>query len=69
MAITRERYQRELFLEAINAGVEVRFACRVRHINETGPSVTLTSGEQIEGDLIIGADGKQSHSYIVVRLS
>lgn len=66
MAVTRERYQRELFLEAINAGVEVRFACRVRHINETGPSVILTSGEHIEGDLIIGADGIKSTVRTVV---
>jgi salicylate hydroxylase len=58
MAITRESYQKELFLEAVKAGVEIRFASRAIHINDTIPSVTLANGEQIKGDLIIGADGK-----------
>ena len=57
--MTREKYQQLLYTEAIKAGVEVRFGSRIGHIDEAAPSVKLTTGESIRGDLIVGADGKQ----------
>lgn len=57
MGITREKYQHILYSEAISKGVEVRFASRVRDVDEATPSVTLTTGETIKADLLIGADG------------
>lgn len=45
-------------------GVEFRLNSTVKSVNPdpqgSGPSVTLTTGEEIRGDLIIGADGVKS---------
>ncbi|KAF1964613.1 FAD/NAD(P)-binding domain-containing protein [Bimuria novae-zelandiae CBS 107.79] len=60
MSITREEYQRILYLEARKAGVEIRFGCLVVRVDVTVPSVTLSSSEEIKGDLVIGADGIKS---------
>ena len=45
---------------AVGAGAKVRFNARVTKIDKSKPSVTLSSGEEIYGDLIIGADGDNS---------
>lgn len=50
-------YQRMLYSAAIEEGVEVRLASRIVHIDESIPTVTLASGQKIEGDLLVGADG------------
>lgn len=58
MGIPRVRYQRLLYESAVALGVEVRLSSRIRSIDETVPSVTLETGNIIEGDVVIGADGK-----------
>jgi len=60
MAIPRATYQRMLYETAIELGVEVRLASRIKSIDEIRPAVVLVSGETIEGDIVIGADGKCS---------
>jgi 2-polyprenyl-6-methoxyphenol hydroxylase-like FAD-dependent oxidoreductase len=57
--VPRKTYQRVLYEAAVREGVDVRFGCRVEKIEDggKGPSVTLTTGETIECDLIVGADG------------
>ncbi len=57
MAIPRAKYQRLLYEAALEAGVEVRLSSRITSIDENAPNVLLASGEMIEGDIIIGADG------------
>lgn len=49
----------------------MRFACPVATINPGDPStvkpfVTLASGDRVEGDIIIGADGIRSITRTVV---
>lgn len=58
MAIPRANYQRMLHDAAVKAGVEVRLSSRIQSIDENAPSVVLVSGEKIEADVIIGADGQ-----------
>ncbi|KAH7356429.1 salicylate hydroxylase [Rhexocercosporidium sp. MPI-PUGE-AT-0058] len=60
MAPSRAKYQRLLYDAAIELGVEVKLSSRIKCLDETTPSVTLTSGEKIKGDIIIGADGIKS---------
>lgn len=55
--VYRPLYQRVLYEGAIREGVEVRFDSRVEVVDEKSPSITLSTGEKIEADLIIGADG------------
>lgn len=69
MSITSEEYRRLLYLEARNAGVEVRFGCHVIRVDETTPSVTLSSSEEVKGDIVIGADGKQIYLSSYPRVS
>ena len=59
--VPRRTYQRVLYEAAVREGVKVRFGARVESLDETRPSVNLSSGEIFEADLIIGADGKSSH--------
>lgn len=56
--MTRENYQRVLYSEALRVGVEVRFSSRIVNVDVATPSLTLTNGQCIQGDIIIGADGK-----------
>ena len=60
--VPRKTYQRVLYEAAVREGVKVRFGVRVESLDETQPSVKLSSGEIFEADLIIGADGTPSHS-------
>lgn len=57
MAIPRAKYQRLLYEAAIELGVEVRLSSRIKSVDEYTPSLTLTTGEVIKSDTIIGADG------------
>jgi salicylate hydroxylase len=57
MAIPRARYQRLLFEAAIEKGVDVRLESRIKSIDPDSPAVILLSGERIECDVVIGADG------------
>jgi salicylate hydroxylase len=47
-----------LYDAAIQSGVEVKLSSRIKSIEEDAPAVILSTGERIEGDIIIGADGK-----------
>ncbi|KAK0116576.1 hypothetical protein ONS96_012433 [Cadophora gregata f. sp. sojae] len=60
MAIPRARYQKLLYDAAIELGVQVRLSSRVKSLDENVPSVRLTTGDVIKGDIIIGADGIKS---------
>lgn len=57
--VTRQVYQRVLYEGAVGVGVKVRFGCRVEKIDDsdTVPFITLSTGENIKSDLIVGADG------------
>jgi salicylate hydroxylase len=61
--VRRQVYQRVLYEGAVEQGVKVRFGCRVEKVDdiEEGPIVTLSTGETLSTDLIVGADGL-SHS-------
>jgi 2-polyprenyl-6-methoxyphenol hydroxylase-like FAD-dependent oxidoreductase len=56
--VRRPMYQRFLYEAAVREGVKVRFGCRVESISDPSLSITLSSGEKIEADLIVGADGE-----------
>lgn len=58
MGIPRAKYQRLLYESAVELGVEVRLSSRIRSIDESTPSITLVTGDIIEGDVVVGADGK-----------
>ncbi|KAH7407955.1 hypothetical protein BKA64DRAFT_436061 [Cadophora sp. MPI-SDFR-AT-0126] len=60
MAIPRAKYQKLLYDAAIDLGVQIRLSSRITKIDENIPSVTLTTGEVIKGDIIVGADGIKS---------
>ncbi|KZT21551.1 FAD/NAD(P)-binding domain-containing protein [Neolentinus lepideus HHB14362 ss-1] len=47
----------ELHKLAVQAGAEVRFHSRVVDIDPGTPSVTLDTGEKLQADIVIGADG------------
>jgi 2-polyprenyl-6-methoxyphenol hydroxylase-like FAD-dependent oxidoreductase len=44
-------------LAARNAGIEIRLGCSIAAIDESRPAAVLSNGEDIEADLIVGADG------------
>jgi salicylate hydroxylase len=48
-----------LYEAAVREGVKVRFGARVENLEDSSPRpcVALSTGERIEADLIIGADG------------
>ena len=57
----RADYQRVLADEAQRLGAEFRFGAEVVTVDcNERPSVTLVGGEQICGDIIVGADGLRS---------
>lgn len=62
--VKRSTYQRVLYDAAVREGVMVRFGCRVESVDESTPSVTLSTGETITADLLIGADGKHLFSQL-----
>lgn len=49
-----------LYANALSTGVEVRRNALVTQVDPLGASVTLSNGEIINADLIIGADGYES---------
>ncbi|KAN0120126.1 FAD/NAD(P)-binding domain containing protein [Hyaloscypha variabilis] len=56
----RGDFQHILYEAAKKRDVMVRFNCQVADVDDKGPSVTLSSGEKIEADLIVAADGINS---------
>ena len=57
--VPRQTYQRLLYEAAVREGVNVRFGARVEKLADSSPRpcVTLSTGERIEADLLVGADG------------
>jgi salicylate hydroxylase len=57
--VPRQTYQRLLYEAAVREGVNVRFGARVEKLADSSPRpcVILSTGERIEADLIVGADG------------
>lgn len=49
-----------LSTNAVNAGVKISFDARVTEIDPWAASVTLSTGECLSADLIVGADGCRS---------
>lgn len=49
-----------LFRQAKDAGAKISFGCQVTSVDFEKPSVSLSNGSEIPGDLIIGADGDRS---------
>lgn len=41
----------------MKCAVVVRLACQVESVNDSGPSVTLSNGDIVKGDVIVAADG------------
>lgn len=64
VSLTRARLHRVLLEQAHDLGVEVRVGQRVAHveIGEHGVAARSVSGEELTGDLLIGADGV--HSFV-----
>ncbi|KAG1737068.1 uncharacterized protein EDB91DRAFT_1140876 [Suillus paluster] len=52
--------RRVLYEAAITAGAEVRAGVTVASVSSDGPHVTLTTGEKLLADVIVGADGRSS---------
>jgi salicylate hydroxylase len=66
--LSRRGYQRFLFEEAEQRGVQFRFSSPAEPIedNATRPVLILKNGARVEADLIVGADGTYSHKDFVV---
>lgn len=56
--IARPDYHEVLWDIAQELGVELRLGSEAEEIDFDGPSVRLTTGEVVQGDVIVGADGK-----------
>jgi hypothetical protein len=41
----------------LKEGVEMRFGCQVKEVDQAVPAVTLQDGTKLEADLIVAADG------------
>jgi 2-polyprenyl-6-methoxyphenol hydroxylase-like FAD-dependent oxidoreductase len=65
--LSRPGYQRFLFEEAENRGVQFQFDSPADTIEDsaTRPALLLKNGDRIEADLIVGADG----TYIYMNLT
>lgn len=56
----RGDYHLIMFRFAIKQGVEVRMSTTVTDYDQAKPSIILSTGEEIEGDVVIVADGVKS---------
>ena len=56
--IHRADYHEVMLETAKDLGVEVRLGCNVEHLDFISPQVTLSSGETLKADVIVGADGE-----------
>ncbi|KAK4942345.1 hypothetical protein LTR10_017952 [Elasticomyces elasticus] len=55
--IHRADYHEVMLETAKDLGVEVRLGCNVEHLDFISPQVTLSNGETLKADVIVGADG------------
>lgn len=60
LVIHRADFCRILYEEAKSRGADFRLGCTVSSISFSGPAVQLSTGETVEGSLVIGADGPRS---------
>jgi 2-polyprenyl-6-methoxyphenol hydroxylase-like FAD-dependent oxidoreductase len=67
--IQREDYQKLLHDQAVELGVKIKFGCKVDVIDQATPSITLANEEILKPDLIIGADGKLHHPFLLRGLN
>jgi salicylate hydroxylase len=58
--IHRADFQAILFDAAKAVGVDIRLGCYVVSVDVSGPRAMLASGETLQGDVVIGADGIRS---------
>jgi flavin-dependent dehydrogenase len=67
--VPRQTYQRLLYEAAVREGVKVRFGARVENLEDSSPRpcVILSTGERIEADLIVGADGNL-HPLLILHV-
>ena len=63
--IHRADLQRILVTRAKDLGVDFRLSANVEDIDFARAEVVLTSGEKVQGDLVLSADGLWSHSRIL----
>lgn len=56
-----------LYSLAISAGAVIKFGSEVTSIDENAPSVTVSTGEVLTADLIIGADGYHSICQLLIE--
>ena len=65
--IHRADYQKVLADAAIAAGAEIKFSQRVAAVDSRTRTVTMQDGSTLQGDLIVGADGKSNPSKLAFR--
>jgi hypothetical protein len=56
LIVEREANFQSILYEAAMSGVVVRLACPVEIANDSGPSVTLSNGDIVKGDVIVATD-------------
>jgi 2-polyprenyl-6-methoxyphenol hydroxylase-like FAD-dependent oxidoreductase len=59
--VHRADYQQVLYEGAKDKGVIIRLGSRVVSVDDEHTAVVLQSGERVEADLIVGADGMCKH--------
>ena len=59
--LDRAAFDATLVSEAVNAGADARFSCRVRQIDRDG-GVVLADGRRLRAPILIGADGPRSRA-------
>lgn len=60
--VLREEYVPVMMDVVKKHGVNLRLGCRVQEIDHEATAVVLDTGERIEADLIVGADGSSTFS-------
>jgi hypothetical protein len=65
--IHRPDYHHLLHQAALENGCEIRVKSRVKSVDESVPSITLSSGETLNADIIIGADGISYSEWTNIR--
>jgi len=56
--VHRADYHTILFDEAVRLGLKIRLNSKASAVDFEMPSVTLTTGEEVFADVVVGADGK-----------
>jgi salicylate hydroxylase len=67
--VHRADLQNVLYEAAKKRGIELRLGCPVVGVDVEAPAVLIKGGERIEGDLIVGADGKSCASHEPIESS